>query len=418
MNKNNIIARQLNKDDADALYALLQSRYNQLKKGKHNRSETIVNEQFERFMSKYMYFEWQELGLPHPDYPGRSYGVFIDGKLIAAFSQQLGTRRVRTYHFGNLVTDPEINLYYDVSTNGIAQAFDMAVEDAEFHGYNSFYWLTAVKGWRHREESWYKASRTFKRYNVYIENVILPNEKPKFSYEWIIMGEEYHNVTVAIKHAKLKPHLLHEKFQSAGLLKYDYVPLQEQSIAGPISFLPETTGEPQNMEIEKTKTEFVCREITYEEIMKYENYFLDNLLPLSNDYYAEMPNFENVEWHFYVAEHNGEPVSFTGLGLQPDINRIYHRSSMTMPGKDKMGGWSTVWNYKINEIKRNGWSKDDTVHYVLTKHEDKRYQKRGWDVYTTKNVVIDGIEFEQTIWYKKWKDLIEHPKPHVINNMD
>lgn len=415
MTKNNIIARQLNENDADALYNLLQARYSQLKKGKHNRSETIVDDQFNRYMTKYMYFEWLDTGLPHPDYPGRSYGVFNNEKLIAAFTQQLGTRRVRTYHFGNLITHPEINAYYDVSANGIAQAFDLAVEDAELNGYNSFYWLTAVKGWNHREEAWYNASRTFKRYNVYIENVVMPGEKPKFSYEWIIMGEELHNIPVAIKFAKLKPHLLHEKFQSAGLLKYDYVPLQEKNNNGNISFLPKPTGEKLEMTTLVGDSEITCREISYDEIMRYENYFLDNLLPLSNDYYREMPNFENVEWHFYVAEKNGEPISFTGLGLQPDINRIYHRSSMTMPGKENIGGWSTVWNYKINEIKRNGWSKDDTIHYVLTKHEDKRYHKRGWNVYNTKNVIIDGIEFEQTIWYKKWIDLIEHPKqkPHM-----
>lgn len=441
MTDKNIIVRQLIEDDAYALRSLLEARYSQLKKGKHNRSENIVNDQFDRFMKHYMFFEWNDEGLPHPDYPGRAYGVFHDNKLIAALTQWIGTGAVRSHHFGNLVIDPGVSVTYDVATTGIARAVDIAVEDAELHGYNSFYWLTALKGWNYREEKWFEASRTFKRYNVYIENIIPKGTRPLFSHEWVIMGKQHHNIPVAIKYAKLKPHLIHEIFKSKGLLKQDYVPLQEFNMQEPtnsnISFIPtdnnvtaDSVTEPL-LKVSETKaprvirvtpttttepaTTFNCREISYEELMQYESYFLDKFLPVSNDYYANMPNFGNTEWHFYVAEMNGEPVSFTGLGLQPDINRIYHRSSLTMPGKEKIGGWSAVWNFKINEIKRNGWSADDTIHYVLTKHEDKRYEKRGWKTHSTRNVVIDDIEYEQTIWYIKWQDLLEHPaqKPYV-----
>lgn len=444
----NIMVRQLNRRDSSQLLSLLTARYAQLKLGKHNRSETIVEEQHQRYMDTYMDFSWEENDLPHPDHTGRCYGVWHDGELIASLTQIFSAKQVGSFHLGNLVIKPGLNTLYEVAQNGISTAVDLAVEDAEAHGYTTFYWITALKGWNYREDKWFNASRTFKRYNVFIENIIPKGVEPKFDYEKTVLGGVTHNIPIAIKSAKLKPHLRHQTFQSQGLLKYDYVPLQESNMPGAKAMnieenavMIDTAGvhkwngtewvdmvtmtsdlfkqaQPAantNTPARPVKQEFNCREISYEEIMKYQDVFKAQLLPLEHEYYEAMDTFRGAEWHFFVAELDGEPVSFTGLGLQKDINRIYHRSSLTMPGKEGLGGWTAVWNYKINEIARNGWSEYDTIHYVLTKHEDSRYNSRGWKNWQTRVVLYEGKTYEQTVWYTNWTDLIEHPKqaPHV-----
>lgn len=457
---NKIVVRQLTKDDLPAIKGLLERRYTQLKNGnKHNRGDSVFEEQYKLYQDKYLAFEWDHDHLPNVANNGRSYGVFHQGELRVCITQLFSSRRIPSFNLANLVVDPCVNTIYEVCENGIAQAVDMAVEDAERHGYTQFSWVTALKGWNTREERWYNASRTFKRYNVFIDNIIPAGEKPKFEYEWNLVGWRTHPIAMAVKSAKIKPHLRHELFKSRGLLNVDYVPLQEDNtvpdleenalvvdskgvrrwrngewriLDGDYSAIPSTAE--QRVEVQEFEPtiqlkdvtameqvddwiEYTCREISYNEIMEYESYFFDHALPLANDYYDNHPNLNSAENHFYCAEHEGKPVAFTGLGLQPNINRIYHRSSLTLPNHSHHGAWTAVWNYKINEIIRNGWSQPDTVHYVLTKAEDTRYTKRGFKEYAKRIIEFAETVQEQTVWFTHWKDLLEHPKQKPFINV-
>ena len=448
MKKPKTIVRQLTKDDLPEIKSLLERRYTQLRKGKNQRGAKIVEDQLSRYEERYMEFEWTENGLPNEANNGRSYGVFHEGELRACLTQVFSSSRIPSFNIANLVIDPAVNTLYEVADAGVAQALDMAVEDAERHGYTQFYWITALKGWNQREQIWYNASRTYKRYNVFIENIVPHGERPKFSYEWNLLGYTTHTIDIAIKCAKIKPHLRHELFKSRGLLKVDYVPLQEDTqvpdleentlvidskgirrwqngswniLEGDYATISTTEKEHKEPITEMQQAddwvEYTCRSISYEEILEYESYFLEQLLPLTNDYYDNIEQLRSAEWHFWCAEYEGKPVAFTGLGLQPNINRIYHRSSLTLPDHKLRGAWTAVWNHKLNEIIRNKWSTPETVHYVLTKPEDTRYTSRGFEAYQQRTVQFQEAEYEQTVWYTTWGKLLEHPKQKPFVNV-
>lgn len=220
--------RILSVDDAPKIHDLMLKRYIQLTGGGGDNARTIENidEQYVLFMNEHMNFEWVD-GLPKEANSGRAYGIFNeDSDLVFIFTQKFSTTRLPTWYVGNMITDPEWNKFYTVS-NGIASCMDAAVEEAEKYGYTSFYWVTQLKAWNKREKIWYNASKTFKRYNVFIENIIPAGETSKFDVENMLMGYRTHPVDLAIKCAKIKPKLRHEYFQKKGLINVDYIPLQE-----------------------------------------------------------------------------------------------------------------------------------------------------------------------------------------------
>lgn len=88
-----------------------------------------------------------------------------------------------------MITCPSLKGYREAAEI-TSVLLDMAVKDAEKYGYTQFFWVTSTKGWNRREQFWYNYSDTFKRYNVFIENVIPAGEEPKFDYEkllWVIV---------------------------------------------------------------------------------------------------------------------------------------------------------------------------------------------------------------------------------------
>lgn len=220
--------RLLTQADADDIYDLMMRRYIQLSKhqGVNVRTADNIDLQYDILMKEHFDFEWTDEGLPNNVNAGRIFGMFDDGILKAIMTQRFSTTRMPIWYVGNMITDPEMNSYYKIS-EGIASCLDMAVEDAEKYGYTQFFWITTTKAWNKREEIWYNASKTFKRYNVFIENIVPANTLPKFDLEKAMLGYRLHPQNLAIKTAKIKPHLRHEHFRKAGLLNVDYVPLQE-----------------------------------------------------------------------------------------------------------------------------------------------------------------------------------------------
>ena len=225
-----MITRLLTVEDANSIFQLMMKRYIQLTSANGDNSRTMYNidEQYKLFMDEHMNFKWVD-GLPEKANSGRAYGIFKDNELVFIFTQKFSSTRLPTWYVGNMITDPEWNSYYTVAT-GIAQCLDEAVTEAEKYGYTQFYWVTQTKAWNKREEIWYNASDTFKRYNVFIENIIPAGETSKFDVENMLMGYRTHPVNLAIKSAKIKPQLRHQHFQDRGLLKVDYVNLQEKKV--------------------------------------------------------------------------------------------------------------------------------------------------------------------------------------------
>ena len=171
----------------------------------------------------------------------------------------------------------------------------------------------------------------------------------------------------------------------------------------------------QNTENHRNSINYSCSRISYDDLLHYEQYYEQSLLPLRHSYYEQMHQFNIDEWHFYSASVQGDCVAFTGLGLQRDLNRIYHRSSLTLPQHMGKGAWRSVWLYKLQDIVDNSWSSPDTVHYVLTKPEDTRYVKYGFKKYNDRTIVYNEQHIDQTVWYTNWNDLInnEHVKPYI-----
>lgn len=219
--------RLLTQADADDIYDLMLRRYIQLSKNNRNaRTADNIDLQYDILMEEHTNFSWNEDGLPNNTNAGRIFGMFENDSLKAILTQRFSSTRMPVWYVGNMITDPEMNTYYKIS-HGIASCLDMAVEEAEKYGYTQFFWITSTKAWNKREEIWYNACKTFKRYNVFIENIIPANTLPKFDLEKAMMGYRLHPETLAIKTAKIKPHLRHEYFQKKGLLNADYIPLQE-----------------------------------------------------------------------------------------------------------------------------------------------------------------------------------------------
>ena len=216
--------RQLSIEDRDQIYDLMMRRYIQLSKSPvQSRSNENVEEQFNLFMNEHMDFKWTD-GLPNEVNKGRAFGVFHEEELMVILTQKFSTRRMPSWYVGNMISCPSLKSYSTVAEY-TAKLLDMALSDAEKYGYTQFYWVTSTKGWNKREQLWYNYSDTFKRYKVFIENVIPANTEPKFDYEKVITGYRKHPIDLAIKSARIKPHLRHETFKE--YLKVDYVPLQD-----------------------------------------------------------------------------------------------------------------------------------------------------------------------------------------------
>ena len=220
----NFILRQLSIEDKDQIYDLMMRRYIQLSKSPvQSRSNENVQEQFDLFINEHMHFEWVD-GLPNEVNKGRAFGAFEGDELMVVLTQKFSTTRMPSWYVGNMISCPSFKGYKKVAEY-TAKLLDMAVEDAEKYGYTQFYWVTATKAWNKREQLWYNYSDTFKRYNVFIENVIPANTEPKFDYEKVITGYRKHPIDLAIKSARIKPHIRHETFKE--YLKVEYVPLQD-----------------------------------------------------------------------------------------------------------------------------------------------------------------------------------------------
>jgi len=221
--------RELTRYDGDIIFDLMMKRYLQLSKvgGVNSRTSGNVEEQFKIFMDEHMDFAWTPEGLPSELNAGRAIGVWDKGELRMIVTQRFATRRLPTWYVGNMITDPDYNNFYKV-TKGMAEAIDGCADYAEEKGYTQFYWVTSTKAWNKREQIWYNASKTFKRYNVFIENIVPAGQEPKFDVEKMLLGYRTHPIDLAIKCAKIKPHIRHEHFQKQGLIKVDYIPLQEE----------------------------------------------------------------------------------------------------------------------------------------------------------------------------------------------
>tara|TARA_A100001388_G_scaffold113008_2_gene83136 strand:- start:17889 stop:18572 length:684 start_codon:yes stop_codon:yes gene_type:complete len=211
--------------DKDDIYDLMMRRYIQLSKNPiQARTNDNVTEQYNIFLDEHMDFKWEN-GLPNAVNKGRAFGYFKDNELMVILTQRFSTSRMPSWYVGNMITCPSLKGYREAAKI-TSKLLDLAVEDAEKYGYTQFFWVTSTKGWNRREQFWYNYSNTFKRYNVFIENVVPAGQEPKFDYEKVIMGYRTHPTDLAIKSAKIKPHIQHEKFKE--YLKVEYKPLQEK----------------------------------------------------------------------------------------------------------------------------------------------------------------------------------------------
>lgn len=133
----------------------------------------------------------------------RIVGYFEDGRLISFLIQHM-SNRIAAWHMTLLSTISQHR--WDYKKNGLEYCWANAMDFAEKQRVFRVYWALP-EAWARSQQRTVKTSDVWPRYDIYIEDIVPPQERPK---------KEEHDLAFG---TKLKPHTITIK---SGLLKNEY----------------------------------------------------------------------------------------------------------------------------------------------------------------------------------------------------
>ncbi len=155
------------------------------------------------------------------------------------------------------------------------------------------------------------------------------------------------------------------------------------------------------------------KEISYDEIIRYRHWYEADRLPLANGHYDRLADFAGDRRHFYAAHLDGRVAGFSALSRhrrRPDgRDAIYQRSSYTRREYRRRGVWSAIWDYKVHQINSRAWARPETLIWVRTRSDDRRYERRGFHLEREFSRVYLGAVEPFSIWTISWSELLAHP---------
>lgn len=302
-----------------------------------------------------------------------AYGAFNDDdQLVSAVTQRFWSSHDMHY-ISNMVVRPNTSMLYNVAEMGLASCIDQAIHFAEKIQFFRWIWITETRGWHHREEQWYNNCAAYRRYHVYIEDIIPKGQLPKFDWQIDMIGHDGAGATTAIKSASLKPEFRHRYFQSKKLIKGDFIDLQYRPLESKDLYINDITWS-GDLVITETNLEFYKE---HSAMLLAEHLIVD---PIS---YPD--HIRHGEHRYFRAMKDNKLAGMSAMVLHKTEDgsayRIYHRGSYTVPEFRRQGVWNALMRHKIKYMLDNGWNKTFPIHSVSASDTDTRYSGDGWTVY-------------------------------------
>ena len=126
----------------------------------------------------------------------RVIGYFEKNKLVSFLVQVIG-RQIPVWHMTLLGTNSSAPWNY--KKNGLEYCWANAMDYAETLGLYKIYWSLPTH-WARTQDRTVETSDVWKRYNIYIEDIISPNEYPIWEDQKVSFGNysKPHSVTIKI----------------------------------------------------------------------------------------------------------------------------------------------------------------------------------------------------------------------------
>ena len=377
-----MITRRLNYDDFANIVNVINLRWAQVKKRRQSDHNKILIDRIKNYIDLSILINDVDdvSGL------GQVFGSFDNQGELISFCTQKFFKSMPYFYLGNMTVKPNVSNLYNIKSTGLGKCWDDAVEFAESKNYFTWYWVTELRGWNHREQQWYDNCSAFRRYHTYIDSIYEKGENGKYKYQRDMIGEYGANTNIAIKYATLKPELKHLHFQNK--LKEKFIPLQYNTLS--------------------EKDRYVSEKVTFEErnreeintLIKDEN----NMITGDSYYQKNFPDIAKGEHKHFVAIVNNKIVGTSSMTRfyhnETKKYRVYHRSSWTHPNYRHKKIWFKLMKYKAKYIKDNNWCDDNTLNFVAVSINDKRYKNIGWKFHKQYKKDL----YLKDIWYTYWKD--------------
>lgn len=130
----------------------------------------------------------------------RIIGYYEDNKLVSFLVQVIG-KKLSAWHMTMLATNSEHTWNY--KKNGLEYCWANAMDHAEKLGIYKIYWSLPSK-WARTQRRTYMTTDVWYRYDIYIEDIILPNNYPKWEEHKTAFGDKLKPHEVTVKLAVLK----------------------------------------------------------------------------------------------------------------------------------------------------------------------------------------------------------------------
>ena len=379
-----MITRRLNYNDFSQIVSLINLRWLQVKKRRQSDHNKILIERIKNYIDLSVSIDVVDdiSGL------GQVFGSFTDDGELISFCTQKFWKSMPYFYLGNMTVKPNTSNLYNIKSIGLGKCWDDAVEFAESKNYFTWYWITELRGWNHREQQWYDNCSAFRRYHTFIDSIYDKGENGKYKYQKDMIGEYGANTKIAIKYATLKPDLKHQYFKNEGKLVEDFVAIQYKTL--------------------NEKDKFVSTKIKFEERSRDEiNALISDEHSMITDisYYEKyFPDIAKGEHKHFVAIINEKVVGTSSMTKfyhsETKKYRIYHRSSWTNPNYRNRKIWFKLMKHKAKYIKENNWCDDDMLNFVAVSINDKRYKNIGWKFHKQYKRDL----YVKDVWYTYWKD--------------
>lgn len=358
--------RKLLPSDSKKITDLVQSRWNTVRKRRDSdHDEKLIT----RLLSATRNSD-HELARPGEIYV---YGAFDeDDQLISAITQRFWKSQDMHY-ISNMVVRPNTSTLYNVSEMGLASCLDQAVHFAEKIQFFRWIWTTETRGWNHREEQWYNTCAAYRRYHVFIEDIIPKGQLPKFDWQIDIIGEEGAGATTAIKSASLKPEFRHRYFQSKNLIKGDFIDLQYKPLESKDLYINDVIW----------SNDLVITETNLDFFKVNSSRLLEGQIIVDPDEYPD--HIRHGEHRYFLAMKDNKLAGLSAMTLHKSEDglsyRIYHRAAYVVPDFRRQGIWRAMMKYKIKYMLDHGWNKTFPIHTVSVSDKDSRYRRDSWTLY-------------------------------------
>jgi GNAT superfamily N-acetyltransferase len=256
---------------------------------------------------------------------------------------------------------------------GLSSCLDQAVHFAEKIQFFRWIWTTETRGWNHREEQWYNTCAAYRRYHVFIEDIIPKGQLPKFDWQIDIIGEEGAGATTAIKSASLKPEFRHRYFQSKNLIKGDFIDLQYKPLESKDLYINDVIW----------SNDLVITETNLDFFKVNSSRLLEGQIIVDPDEYPD--HIRHGEHRYFLAMKDNKLVGLSAMTLHKSEDgtsyRIYHRAAYVIPDFRRQGIWRAMMKYKIKYMLDHGWNKTFPIHTVSVSDKDSRYRRDSWTLY-------------------------------------